>query len=47
MTAAELFAIKIRTGLYDHYTPEQLDALYADCSKQASLMAEFNGNKEE
>lgn len=37
-----LYDAKLRTGLYDNYTPEMLDMLFDDCVQQVACMSAIN-----
>lgn len=40
--AKELYDAKVRTGKYDHYTPEMLGLLFEDCLTQVATMHRIN-----
>ena len=44
-SARALFDAKINTGKYDHYTPEMLELLFADCVTQAETMRRINARR--
>ncbi len=43
--AKELYDAKIRTGKYDHYSPEMLELLFADCVTQTATMHRINSHR--
>lgn len=43
--AIDLYTSKIRTGNYEHYTPEMLSIMFEECIEQVVMMRHSDDSK--